>query len=975
MQVLMAVLLTVLLGTCLGQNFIDRECYYDRDCLWTQYCDKNVCKDYGSALACQRDQECIQYAPEYRCDQGLKRCKCSVSCSLRVCTDQRDCLESQACIGNYCRATGVSDSNTGSVFCKTAQDCLEGQLCTNGFCAGGTLGCTKDAECRGGQICALNQCVSSSAYTCVYNSECRFGETCARGRCSPVGDIYYETPAPTTVPIVCNCPSKWDPVCAFNGLTYGNTCSAQCAGITDVRPGECGTGTGNLNTYTGCKCGEYFLPVCAAGTPSSLGSTAPNFIGTTYPNPCQARCSGNPIFRDGPCNYQGCGRGGSWCGAKQLCVDGACVDRIPLGYYCKLSDSPDRCEPPTVCSDALSKLTPQFKDLGSCVEPAVAAKDTVQEPTAAPMTAAPTNPGDPVVERSPTSAPTTLLEGSIVRTCYPDLCGGQGVGGCMCDVGCASYGDCCPDYGKVCVTDSCQGRCGKLYELGEVCCCDDQCLREGDCCVDFLYVCITGNKQGSCRDRCGDRAGKAEETIKLDLSVNGCVCKTRWIDPCSNTTVHGCGVDPSCANHDGNSLAYWSPCQIDGECREGEFCQDGKCKPLGLAWCEIEDWRRCQYQLVAGRKSDVCVPDRKVYNVDRDMTVNGCRCKVSWSPRKRCPLYNGDVVSGCVMFPACNGDNGGIPGMSWCEIEDPSSCVHPPAGNNWDRCVPPRKPMLTQNQYPGGVGHTTIHGCECKASWKPTGQICPGVEMVKGCSMYPACDGNDGGNGWSWCIITDRSKCKIPLQLPMNFDFMCQARQNIRIEGPNVGIATYGEGIRSWSDCCAACARHSACQHWSYDRWRNDCHLKSSGVDQVTDSGFVSGRKTLDANGATQIHWDYCVPPTEPKADCYCDASCLFNDDCCVDFALKCPKLFEEGSSIETPAQVAEYLFTSNRLVDDVSRTSTGPQTQSQQGVPAYGSVPLSAVPSILAPLGPSIASPLVTASLWQLYGTQVFSG
>ncbi len=37
----------------------------------------------------------------------------------------------------------------------------------------------------------------------------------------------------------CVCTDHYQPVCGCNGITYGNSCNAECLGITEYTAGEC----------------------------------------------------------------------------------------------------------------------------------------------------------------------------------------------------------------------------------------------------------------------------------------------------------------------------------------------------------------------------------------------------------------------------------------------------------------------------------------------------------------------------------------------------------------------------------------------------------------------------------------------------------------------------------------------------------------------------------------------------------------
>ncbi len=69
------------------------------------------------------------------------------------------------------------------------------------------------------------------------------------------------------------CPAISAPVCGANRVTYPNRCQAECTGVRVVADAPCGE-----PTREPCICTLEYAPVCAGGR--------------TFGNACAARCAG-----------------------------------------------------------------------------------------------------------------------------------------------------------------------------------------------------------------------------------------------------------------------------------------------------------------------------------------------------------------------------------------------------------------------------------------------------------------------------------------------------------------------------------------------------------------------------------------------------------------------------------------------------------------------------------------------------------
>jgi hypothetical protein len=301
--------------------------------------------------------------------------------------------------------------------------------------------------------------------------------------------------------------------------------------------------------------------------------------------------------------------------------------------------------------------------------------------------------------------------------------------------------------------------------------------------------------------------------------------------------------------------------------------------PPDLRWCEVDQTQACEFT-PQEPTWDYCIP--------KDTTQHQCQCLDEWSPdRDRCPTQSGHKYSGCGMRTACDGDNKGFPGLTWCKIDTLDTRCEAPGGRTWDYCVPgPQSQSLLANLAEAqvaitGVGASSIHGCQCKTAWNPkavtkniTGSTCEDYESkVTSCAMDPPCDGDTGGKGWSWCEVEDPDLCAVPLPAE-NITAACDITDMFQYPGLGTEIKRIPFTF-AWEQCCRFCGADVRCEGWTWyykANLKNVCVLKNGtrdGVTFVRPPGSFASRVVSGFKPPTYAV--SCKPHTDCPLGQFCD--------------------------------------------------------------------------------------------------------
>ncbi len=208
-------------------------CYGEFGCDSGDYCAGEGCDGPGTCEP--RPGACPLYIrPVCGCDGVTYSNACdAASHGMRIqhdgacepsgpdCRDNSECHDVDYCAGEGCGTPGTCE--------RRPEVCADVYAPVCG-CDGNTYPNECTAQARGVRVERRGECGVSPTDSCMANSDCGSAEYCAGDWCGDVGTCQRRPEV---------CPAVREPACGCDGVTYGNGCEAQRAGVRVAYPSAC----------------------------------------------------------------------------------------------------------------------------------------------------------------------------------------------------------------------------------------------------------------------------------------------------------------------------------------------------------------------------------------------------------------------------------------------------------------------------------------------------------------------------------------------------------------------------------------------------------------------------------------------------------------------------------------------------------------------------------------------------------------
>lgn len=255
----------------------------------------------------------FEFSPVCGRDNTTYENECALRCAHQSLLSQGACLNPCNCSNTYkplCGRNGKTYKNICLLKCDK-QEVFKSGKCPDrrpkrcSYCEG-----LVSPVCATNGITYDNQCYLKCSGSAFY----------ARGKC-PDDSAYGNSDKKEWVPACESCRPVVLPVCASNGRTFRNACSARCKGLKIHYRGKCLHENKVDYKQNNCNCTNVIQPVCGTD-------------GRTYQNKCFANCYSIKVLYPSACQVQNPGychhicrsfRGPIVCGKNHITYLNECV--------------------------------------------------------------------------------------------------------------------------------------------------------------------------------------------------------------------------------------------------------------------------------------------------------------------------------------------------------------------------------------------------------------------------------------------------------------------------------------------------------------------------------------------------------------------------------------------------------------------------------------------------------------------------